>query len=73
MKVVPDRDEGDAEEQAESSPKVCHLDKEVLIFEEKKRYFLLNIPGIFEARLSNFTHTLISPMDKTYLISEPNH
>ena len=58
MKVVPDGDEGNAEEKAESSTKVCHLDKEMSIFGGKKeRYFLLNIPGIFEVRLSNFAHT----------------
>ena len=58
MKVVPDGDEGNAEEKAESSTKVCHLDKEMSIFGGKKeRYFLLNIPGIFEVRLSNFKYT----------------
>ena len=32
MKVVPDGDEGDAEEEAEGSPEVCYLFKRILKF-----------------------------------------
>ena len=45
MKVVPDRDEGNAEEKAESSPKVCHLLKENHDIEFKKMLFL---PSMFQ-------------------------
>ena len=46
MKVVPDCDEGDAEKQAESSPKVCHLLNENHDIEFKNDIFTLNVSGI---------------------------
>ena len=40
MKVVPDGDEGDAEEEAEGSPEVCHLFKKILKFHFEDRTLL---------------------------------
>ena len=45
MKVVPDGDEGDAEEEAEGSPEVCYLFKKILKFYFEDRILL---SGIFQ-------------------------
>ena len=72
MKVVPDCDEGDAEEKAESSTKVCHLDKEMSIFGEKKKDISYSIFRGYLKLDCQILHTQTHTLEKTYLISEPN-
>ena len=50
MKVVPDGDEGDAEEEAEGSPDVCHLFKRTLRFYFEDRILLSGIFQLFKEK-----------------------